>query len=192
MAPGNVGRQVRYDGIADWYDGQVGDAAARRGILIDLLGPGQGLSLDVGCGTGRDLETIAQTGRTPIGLDLSADQLRLAASRWPMLVQADAERLPFRAGSFATVTSLWTSTDVDDFNAMMHEAGRVLTSGGKFLFYGVHPCFNGPGVQSQPDGTRVVHPIYRAAERHFASPWWARAASGPLSVECDTCRSLTW
>jgi hypothetical protein len=36
----------------------------------------------------------------------------------------------------------------------------------------VHPCFNGPHVESGPDRSRIVHTTYRAAERHTPSPWW--------------------
>ncbi len=163
---------ARYDGIAGWYDAQVGDAPAHRHILADALGPGSGWCLDVGCGTGRDFEVIAQTGRRPIGLELSVDQLRIAAARSDALVRGDAERLPFRSGTFATVTSSWVSTDVDDFAAMMEEISRVLAPGGTFLFYGVHPCFNGPSVETLDDGSRLVHPTYREARRHTESPWW--------------------
>lgn len=70
------------------------------------------------------------------------------------------------------MTCLWVSTDVDDFATMMREIARVLTPDGTFLFYGVHPCFNGPCVESGVDGSRVVHATYREARRHTASQWW--------------------
>lgn len=70
------------------------------------------------------------------------------------------------------MTSSWVSTDVDNFVAMMREISRVLIPGGLFLFYGVHPCFNGPGVETLEDGSRLVHPTYREARRHTESPWW--------------------
>lgn len=68
--------------------------------------------------------------------------------------------------------SSWTSTDVDHFDWMLAETARVLQPDGEFLFYGVHPCFNGPHVESGPDRSRIVHTTYRAAERHTSSPWW--------------------
>ncbi|HET9894052.1 MAG TPA: hypothetical protein VFQ44_03895 [Streptosporangiaceae bacterium] len=40
--------------------------------------------------------------------------------------------------------TIWISTDVDDFPAVPAEAARVMAPGGTLLFYGVHPCFNGP------------------------------------------------
>jgi ubiquinone/menaquinone biosynthesis C-methylase UbiE len=173
MAEGNSGTPpVRYDDIAEWYDAQVGDAPSRRRTMAEFLGEGSGWCLDVGCGTGRDLPVIATTGRRPVGLDLSANQLRLAKARCDALVQGNAEVLPFRSGIFGTVISSWVSTDVDDFAAMVREIERVLAPGGTFLFYGVHPCFNGPSVETLADGSRLVHPTYREARRHTEAPWW--------------------
>ncbi|MEV0828366.1 methyltransferase domain-containing protein [Nonomuraea rubra] len=88
------------------------------------------------------------------------------------LVQGDATALPFGADTFGTVTALWISTDVDDFAGALREAARVLVPGGLLLFYGVHPCFNGPHVENRQDGALIVHPSYRTAGRHEHAPWW--------------------
>lgn len=164
--------RARYDEIAEWYDGQVGEAPWRRTILAEVLGEGTGWCLDVGCGTGRDLAAIAATGRRPVRVELSTNQLSVAATRWDMLVQGDAERLPFLSATFPTVTCSWVSSDVDDFAAMMREISRVISPGGAFVLYGVHPCFNGPSVETLEDGSRLVHPTYREARRHTHAPWW--------------------
>lgn len=166
------GRRARYDGVADWYDAQVEAGPHRHEVLRAHLPTGHGPCLDIGSGTGRDLAVIAEFGWTPIGLEVSADQLRLARSRAPHLVQGEAERLPFRSGAFPAAVSSWTSTDVEHFDQMMLETARVLRPGGRFLFYGVHPCFNGPHVESGDDSTRIIHPTYREARRHVSSPWW--------------------
>lgn len=163
---------ARYDGLADWYDAQLDAAPHRHQVLRDHLPAGEGPCLDVGCGTGRDLPVIAEFGWTPIGVDLAADQLRLASGRSRNLVQGDAQRLPFRSGAFPMAVSSWTSTDVEHFDRMLAETARVLQPGGRFLFYGVHPCFNGPHVETGADRSRVVHSTYREARRHVSSPWW--------------------
>jgi ubiquinone/menaquinone biosynthesis C-methylase UbiE len=166
--------EARYDGIADWYDAYNAPAAESNAVeLAALLGPGEGLCLDLGCGTGQYLEAIRGTGRTPVGLDYSAGQLRLAARHGAPLVRADAAALPFADGVFATVAIMWISTDVDDFSAVLRAATRVLRPGGMLVFYGVHPCFNGPCVEPRDDGAVVVHPTYRKAGWHEASPWWS-------------------
>lgn len=106
------------------------------------------------------------------GLDRSADQLRIARGRSRHIVQADAARLPFADATFPAVATLWISTDVDDFTAVLAEAARVLVPGGMLAFYGVHPCFNGPHTQWMDDGGILAHPTYRLDGWHQEAPWW--------------------
>ncbi len=167
--------KARYDGYADWYDDwnqpQAEHNAAR---LTELLGPGTGRCLDLGCGGGHYTGVLASTGRTVIGVDRSADQLRVARTRSEHVLQADAAVLPFADATFPTVATIWISTDVDDFSAVLSEAVRVLTPGGTLVFYGVHPCFNGPHVEWLDDGGVTAHPTYRAPGWHEESPWWGQ------------------
>ncbi|MFI7452414.1 class I SAM-dependent methyltransferase [Nonomuraea sp. NPDC049714] len=165
---------ARYDGLAEWYDDIIGSgAAANFPDLAGILGPGDGLCLDLGCGTGRYLELIRSTGRTVVGLDRSDDQLRLARRRDPApLLRGDGTALPFAGEVFGTVTALWVSTDLDDFAGVLKEAARVLRPGGMLLFYGVHPCFNGPHIENREDGALIIHPTYRRTGWHPRSPWW--------------------
>jgi SAM-dependent methyltransferase len=164
---------ARYDGHASWYDewraGHVGGNARE---IADLLGPGDGACLDLGCGTGLLLDALTATGRTVIGLDMSADQLRFASQRSRQVVQGDGAALPFKDSSFETVVASWISTDVDDFGAVLAEAARVVLPGGVFLFYGAHPCFNGPHIEWLEDGGVRAHPAYRLTGWHASSPWW--------------------
>ena len=64
----------RYDGHADWYDQWNGPNAERNAAEVtELLGPGEGLCLDLGCGSGLYFRALASTGRAVVGLDRSAD-----------------------------------------------------------------------------------------------------------------------
>lgn len=58
----------RYDGHAQWYDEwratYIADNAAD---IVGLLGPGSGLCLDLGCGTGLLFPALAGTGRSSSG-----------------------------------------------------------------------------------------------------------------------------
>lgn len=164
---------ARYDGHADWYETWSrpfveGTAAAVR----QLIGSGAGLCLDLGCGGGAHLDALAATGRTVVGLDRSADQLRFARRRSRHVLQGDAAALPFADGTFAAVAAIWISTDVDDYPAVTAEAARVLRPGGLFASYTAHPCFNGPHVEWLDDGEVRVHSGYRISGWHRESPWW--------------------
>ena len=163
----------RYDGHAEWYDGWNRPKAERNAADVrDLLGSGSGLCLDLGCGSGLYFDVLTATGRTVVGLDRSADQLSIAQGRSRQIVQGDAAALPFADGSFPAVATLWISTDVDDFAAVLAEAARVLAPGGLLVFYGAHPCFNGPHTQWLDDGGGLAHPRYRRAGWHPEAPWW--------------------
>ena len=165
--------QARYDGHAEWYDSWNEPHAERNaGEIRELLGPGEGLCLDLGCGSGHYLAALAATGRTVVGLDRSADQLRFARARSRRVVQGDAAALPFAGGTFPTVAAIWISTDVNDLTAVLAEASRVLAPGGVLVFYGAHPCFNGPHIEWLDDGGVHAHPTYRQPGWHPEEPWW--------------------
>ena len=107
--------RARYDGYADWYEGWNRPHAERNAAEVrELLGPGRGLCLDLGCGGGHYFDVIAATGRTVVGLDYSADQLRFARNRSRQIVRGDAAALPFADATFGTVATMWISTDVDE------------------------------------------------------------------------------
>jgi ubiquinone/menaquinone biosynthesis C-methylase UbiE len=140
---------ARYNGVANWYDNHVAwSTAAAAPLIARLAGRGPGWCLDVGCGTGVHLGALAEAGWSVVGVDASADQLRVARRRsGPMvagLVQADAARLPFPAGSYPLVVSAFTHTDVEDFTGLAREVRRMLEIDGRFVYVGLHPCFTGP------------------------------------------------
>ena len=138
--------EARYDGHADWYDARFrryADRDGSAGLLARLLGPGGSLCLDLGCGTGLHFAAVRDLGYTVLGVDLSSDQLRIAATRNPWVVRADGGRLPLADGAVDAVTMTYTHTDVDDFAAVVAEAARVLRPGGRLVYLGPHPCFVG-------------------------------------------------
>jgi len=100
--------------------------------------------LDLGCGDGRHLKWLAAAGYAAVGLDLSRQLLALAAARQGVshrpLVQGDMRRLPFGAGSFSSVLSLFTAFGYFGPPAAngepVAEIARVLKPGGHwFLDY---------------------------------------------------------
>jgi SAM-dependent methyltransferase len=155
----------RYDGFADWYDANIGPFAEPAGReLLELLGHGPGHLLDLACGGGINLRRLTDAGWSVTGVDLSADQLRLARKRAPAgieLIQADATALPFADGSFDAIACALLHTDVADFAAVCREAARVLKAGGRLAYVGIHPCFVGPFARNPPGEPPELHPGYR-------------------------------
>jgi ubiquinone/menaquinone biosynthesis C-methylase UbiE len=127
-----------YDEIADWYEHEflgTQDARASDPLEIDhclraLLGPGGGVCLEVGCGTGVHAATVRELGWTPVGVDVSAGMLRHARGRLAT-ARADAQRLPLRDDSLPAVISVMVHTDMPGYLAVVREAARVLRPGGK-------------------------------------------------------------
>lgn len=69
-----------------------------------------------------------------VGIDSSPAQLADAARRGHRpLVQADMRALPFRDGSFASVTHLWCLYHLPEPVAAIAEARRVLRRGGRYF-----------------------------------------------------------
>jgi len=89
-----------------------------------------GRVLDLGCGTGL---LAAWLDRAVVGLDLSAEMLRLARPRGVAGVQGDQDALPFGSGVFAAVVSFTSFVDRASADPAVAEVARVLAPGGLFV-----------------------------------------------------------
>jgi SAM-dependent methyltransferase len=176
---------ARYDGSADWYDAWAHAEGATamadaRATLDELIPTGSGPAVDLGCGTGLNADVVRRRGYTVVGADVSADQLRLARSRMPV-VRADAGALPLRDRVARLAVSVLTHTDVEDYRSLVAEAVRVLAPGGCFVHVGVHPCFVSPAAERLADGVRV-HPGYRAGGWQERTPFTGNAVRSRVGV----------
>jgi SAM-dependent methyltransferase len=90
--------------------------------------------LDVGCGTGANLEMLAQFGESE-GVDVSYDALEFCRAKGLKVHKGLAEELPFADESFDVVTALDVVEHLDDDVAGLKEMRRVLKTGGKTLIF---------------------------------------------------------
>ncbi|MGH3829841.1 MAG: class I SAM-dependent methyltransferase [Pseudonocardiaceae bacterium] len=130
-------------GLADFLWCPEGLRESDAGLLGELAGRAV---LEVGCGSAPCARWLATRGAWVVGLDLSAGMLGHAvrAARDTgisvPLVQADATRLPFAAGSFDLACSAFGAVPfVADSAAVMREVARVLRPGGRWVFAVTHP-----------------------------------------------------
>jgi SAM-dependent methyltransferase len=87
-------------------------------------------SLDLGCGTGLNLEHLERYGRA-VGTDYSEEALRFCQARGhTLLCKADAAALPFLDGEFKIITALDVIEHLDDDLVAFQELRRVLRPGG--------------------------------------------------------------
>ena len=95
--------------------------------------------LEVGCGLGTDLVQFARVGANTYGLDLSGRSVELAARRLKeegcrgCLLQADAERLPFKDNAFDLVYSWGVLHHTPDTAGAIREMIRVCKPEGELL-----------------------------------------------------------
>src|SRR5436853_1031794 len=91
--------------------------------------------LDVGCGTGANLQMLAQHGAAE-GVDVSPEALEFCRARELSKVKlGPAEALPFEDASFDLVTGLDVVEHLDDDVAGLNEIRRVLRPGGRALLF---------------------------------------------------------
>lgn len=101
--------------------------------------------LELGCGTGRNLEQLFQAGLSEaIGVDLSSEMLAVAEkkleARVVRLFRHDlAQALPLNDASVQTVLISLVLEHIEAFQALMAEVARVLQPGGSLLIFEIHP-----------------------------------------------------
>ena len=116
---------------------------ARRGYapwmdtVLDYSGASDLDVLDVGCGQGVDLIRYAQAGARVTGLDLTPRHVALARAHLGALnlpgvvVEGDAEEMPFADSSFDRVSSNGVLHHTPDFQKALAEIERVLRPHGE-------------------------------------------------------------
>lgn len=137
-----------------------------------LVGGAKGRTLEVGCGTGRNLPLYPKDV-TLVAVEPSRDTLAKAKRKNPavLLVRASAEALPFREGAFDTVVSSLVFCSVPRPAVGLAEVKRVLAPGGalRMMEHVRSEGRFGAWVQDtiQPAWTRVAggcHPNRRTEE----------------------------
>lgn len=119
------------DSLRDYFDGAVFDEMVTFLTARGLLAGSR--VVDVGCGFGAFLERIVATADA-FGIERSALEAEIAERRSTRtrrrVIRGDAQRLPLRTGSLDLVTYLHVLEHVDDLEAVVAEAVRVLAPGG--------------------------------------------------------------
>ena len=137
-----------WDAYADEYQASHGDFLGDAGFVwgpeglteaeARVLGDVAGRRvLEVGCGAAQSARWLVRQGARVTAFDVSAGQLREArrldvrsGTAVPRLVQADAQRLPFRDGAFDVVVSTIGAVFAPDQEAVAREMTRVCRPGG--------------------------------------------------------------
>jgi len=106
-----------------------------RGIVAKIgARPSAIRILDVGCGTGANLEMLSQFGEAE-GVDVSDDALEFCRGKGLNVQKGLAEKLPYEDGAFDVTTALDVVEHLDDDIAGLEEMFRVTKSGGYSLIF---------------------------------------------------------
>ena len=115
--------------------------AVHRRYRRRALERAHGEVLEVGFGTGLNLECYPESVRRVTGLDPAAVlerrvRARIAEVSFPVerITGDAAERLPFPDGHFDTVASTWTLCSIGRLRSALMEMRRVLKPSGELLF----------------------------------------------------------
>lgn len=136
--------RVDYDAVAPAYDKRYEHQRyeqVERAVHQFLDGRSGGSVLEVGCGTGHWLASIAELAAIVVGLDRSREMLHRArtTAHRALLAQATAEAIPFADARFDRVLCVNALHHFPDPATFLVECRRVLRPGGAFLTIGLDP-----------------------------------------------------
>jgi len=109
--------------------------------LLKVLPAPSGPVVDLGCGEGVVTRLLAERGYEIVGVDIAPTAVRIAAEADPegRYVIGDMTALPFEDATFDLAVVRLSLQDVEDVDAAVGEAARILRPGGKLCFSVFHP-----------------------------------------------------
>lgn len=142
-----------YRKIAGLYDKYVEPASrSLRKVGLRLAPAGKGMRiLEVGCGTGTNLELYQRHGCEIYGIDLSPSMIAQAKNKLGpdvVLHLGDARNMPFEDNYFDLVIAMLTLHEMPQEmrNPVVNEMRRVVADNGRIMIIDYHPGpLNFPG-----------------------------------------------
>ena len=146
-----------------------------------------GRAIDLGCGTGTNVVTLAQHGWRVTGVDYSARAIRIATRKVRLagvtatLATCDVTRLTGIAGPFDLTLDLGCFHGVDSRPAYLANLSRILSPGAFWLMYGFFkdtPQERGSGLTAEDlnliesHGLRLVSRQDGTDRRERPSAWF--------------------
>jgi SAM-dependent methyltransferase len=138
------------------FDAYVSDRSGDARLVpytgFDVRDLRRGLTLEVGCGYGRFLNTVSHRGGEIVGVDVSASAADLAfdfVGRRPKVhvIQADLFRLPLRDGAFARAFAIGVLHHTPDPEAAVRAIAPKLAPGGQLSIWVSHPASRARAVE---------------------------------------------
>jgi ubiquinone/menaquinone biosynthesis C-methylase UbiE len=99
--------------------------------VLDLIPP-EGIHLDVGTGRGDGTILISKKKKC-IGFDYGVVSAKIAKEKGLEIFQADARKMPFKSGTFNSITCLDVIEHIPNPDIAIREISRVLKKDGKLI-----------------------------------------------------------
>jgi ubiquinone/menaquinone biosynthesis C-methylase UbiE len=120
-----------FDKVAGSYDSWYADAKGRRVFdaerrAVESFLPGDGIGLEIGAGTGIFAESLTDTSRPILCLDVSKEMLTKAKERDVPTILGSAQSLPLRGGSISFAYMITSVEFLADPRRAFEEVNTVL------------------------------------------------------------------
>lgn len=151
--------------LTDWWLSEIEDDPAYEAVvtpmLLEVLHPRTGSNyLDLGCGEGRVMRAVRESGAAAHGVELTLALARRAAESGPVVVG----RLPdlgfLRDDSYDGAFCVLALEHIEDEGRLFAEAARTVRPGGVLALLINHPFRTAPGATpiSDTDGETLWRP----------------------------------
>ncbi|MEK9152104.1 MAG: class I SAM-dependent methyltransferase [Patescibacteria group bacterium] len=193
-----------WEPVAGWYADHLAQPGTFQSDLLfprtlSLLKPVSGKRfLDIGCGEGTFAREMTRAGAAVVGIDASPALITRAKKAGPAAIEyrvADAKNFAkdFAPASFDGAVCVLAIQNIDPFETVFRDAGKVLKSGAHFAIVMNHPAFRQPR-QSGWGWDEVRKLQYRRVDRYMSSysaPIQAHPGSAPGVVTVSSHRPLS-
>ena len=178
MTPEQKSVRAAYASWAESYDTNDNrtrdlDAVILRQHELDIAGRDV---LEIGCGTGKNTQWLAEHASSVVGLDLSPEMLTRARTRVSsenvQFIEHDIQRTwPIPDESVNAVVGNLVLEHISNIQIIFHEAQRVLRPNGTLFICELHPFRQRLGGQAQFTDTKSGHRLKVEAYAHDVSEY---------------------
>ena len=151
-----------------WNDFYSKNSSGWRGNAVIPI-PNYGKALDLGCGNGKTVSTLVDSGYDVTGVDFSSVAIEQCKARFPdsTFVESSVCDLPFEDNTFDYITAVHVLEHLNDeeLERTVSEIGRVLKESG-FVFI---RCFTENDMRSEKRGSSdIFYRFYDLDRLHSA------------------------
>ncbi|MFT5470732.1 MAG: SAM-dependent methyltransferase, partial [Verrucomicrobiales bacterium] len=113
------------------------DKLYRRHYCLELVGEGNGVVLDLGCGAGPYVKSLNRLGHQVVAMDAANEMVALASEEAAKLdgngwaLRGDALNLPFAENTFDSVLAVGLLEYLPDDEEFLTKIGKILKLGGR-------------------------------------------------------------